>query len=148
VGDAFYAIAHKRDSRGEVVALVPGRAFDSAKVIVPAASVVTTRVVPVNGGFITADIDGGDGGARLFTADGGLRNQLPIPPISTLTAIAGDPRGGPIVVGYDNYTTPSKWLAYDAATNAVSETGIAETRRAISRTSLRSACSSRRSMAK
>jgi len=70
VGDAFYAIVHQRDPRGEVVALVPGGTFDSARVIVPAAPVVTTRIVPVSGGFPTADIDGGDGSARFFPTDG------------------------------------------------------------------------------
>jgi prolyl oligopeptidase len=127
VGDAFYAVAHERDSRGEIVALVPGGSFETARVVVPASSVVVTGLVPVAGGFITSDTDGGDGSARFFAADGTLRNQLPIPKISTLTALAGDPKGGPIVIGYYNYTTPSKWLAYDAAINALSETGIAET---------------------
>lgn len=127
VGNAFYAVAHKHDSRGEVVALVPGDTFDHAKVIVPAASVVTEGVVPVAGGFITRDVDGGDGSARLFAPDGTLRAQLPIPKVSTLTAVAGDPKGGPVVVGYVDYTTPNKWLAYDPATNTLTPTGIAET---------------------
>jgi prolyl oligopeptidase len=127
VGDTFYAIAHKRDSRGEIIALAPGEPLSSAKVIVPASPVVTQDIVPVSGGFITSDIDGGDGGARLFSAVGKLRDQLPVPPISSLTEVAGDPSGGPIVIGYENYTTPSKWLAYDLATNTVRETGIAET---------------------
>jgi prolyl oligopeptidase len=126
VGDAFYAIATKRDSRGEVVALEPGGSFDSAKVIVPPSNLVLTGIVPIAGGFATVDIDGGDGSARLFAANGALRTKLPVPPISTLTALAGDPRGGPIVIGYENYTTPDKWIAYDNATGAVHETGIAE----------------------
>ena len=127
VGDAFYAVAHKRDSRGEVVALVPGGTFDAAKVVVPASSVVITGVVPVSRGFVTVDVDGGDGSARFFAADGTFHQQVPVPPISTLTAIAGDPRGGPIIIGYFNYTTPSKWILYDPATNQTRETGIAET---------------------
>ncbi|GAC1590184.1 MAG: hypothetical protein NVS3B28_16940 [Candidatus Velthaea sp.] len=127
VGDAFYAIAHKRDSRGEVVALVPGGTFASAKVVVPAGGVVIEGVQPVAGGFITRDVDGGEGSARLFAVDGKLRAQVPIPKVSTLTTIAGDPRGGPIVIGYFDYTTPNKWLAYDPAANTLAPTGIAET---------------------
>ncbi len=127
VGRAFLAIAHKRDSRGEVVALTPGGGFDSAPVIVPAAATVTQGIVPVAGGFITTDIDGGDGAARLFAADGTPRGQLPIPKISSLTEIAQDPKGGPIVIGYENYTTPDKWIAYDPAGGGVSDTGIAQT---------------------
>jgi prolyl oligopeptidase len=127
VGDAFYALATKRDSRGEVVALTPGSTFATAKVVVPASPVVLYGVLAVEGGFITSDIDGGDASARLFRADGTLRAHIPIPKISSGTALAADPKGGPIVIGYDNYTTPNKWLAYDPATNQTSATGIAET---------------------
>ena len=76
---------------------------------------------------MTADIDGGDSSARLFAADGTVLHAIPVPKVARLTAFAGDPRGGPIVIGYFSYTTRNKWLAYDAATNAVNETGIAET---------------------
>jgi prolyl oligopeptidase len=125
VGDAYYAVAHKRDSRGEVVALVAGGAFESAKVVVPATSIVTSRIVPAAGGFVTGDIDGGDGSARLFRAGGTLRATLPVPKISTLTDLGADPRGGPIVIGYENYTTPAKWIAFDPASGRTSDTGIA-----------------------
>jgi len=125
VGNAYYAIAHKRDSRGDVVALVPGGTFDSAKTIVPAGAVVISSVVAVAGGFATGDIDGGDGSARLFSTDGTLRAPLPVPKISTLAELAGDPRGGPVLIGYENYTTPAKWIAYDPVTGTTSDTGIA-----------------------
>ena len=127
VGDAYYAIAHGRDSRGEIVALVPGGSFESAKVVVPPSTLVITDVVPVAGGFLTSDIDGGAGAARLWAADGTLRQTLPIPPVSAITELAGDPRGGPIVFGSSGYTNPTKWLSYDPATNATTETGIHET---------------------
>jgi len=127
VGDAFYAIAHKRDSRGEVVALVPGTTFEAAKIVVPAGSVVLTAIAPVNRGFVTLDVDGGDSSVRLFHPDGTLDSRLPIPPVSTITALASDPKGGPIVFGYYNYTTPSKWVAYDRATKEIRDTGVAET---------------------
>jgi prolyl oligopeptidase len=114
VGDAFYAVAKKRDARGEVVALVPGGSFDSAQVIVPASGVVTTNISATPGGFITSDIDGGDSSARLFDTDGKLRVQLPIPQISR-ASVAADPTGDLIVIRYSTYVSPSKWLAYDAA---------------------------------
>ena len=127
VGDTLDVISQKRDSRGEVVAIAPGGTFATGKVVVPASAVVIEDVVPLGGGFATLEVDGGDGRARLFEASGKLRGAIPVPAISTLTALAGDPAGGPIVVGYFNYTTPSKWLVYDAKANALSPTGIAET---------------------
>jgi prolyl oligopeptidase len=123
VGNAFYAISKKRDSRGEVVALVPGGTFDTAKVIVPASSVVITSVTPVSGGFITLDVDGGDSSARLFDANGTLRRALPIPKVS-LARAAGDPRGATVIIRYQNYTTDSTWLAYDIATDTIRNTSI------------------------
>lgn len=127
VGDALYIVSKKRDSRGEVVALAPGQRFEAGKVVVPASGLVIEGLSRVVGGFATSDIDGGDSRARLFAADGTLRATIPVPKISRLTALAGDPRGGPIIVGYFNYTTPNKWLQYDPATNSLAPTGIAET---------------------
>jgi prolyl oligopeptidase len=124
VGNTYDAIAHGPDSRGEVVGLVPGGSFESAKVVVPASRVVIDSVVPVGGGFITSAVDGGASAARLFAADGTLRRTLPIPPVSTIDVLAGDPRGGPIVISYSGYTTPDRWLAYDPATNTTKDTGI------------------------
>ncbi len=123
VGNAFFAVAKKRDSRGEVVALLPGGSFDAAKVIVPASQVVISDVVPVRDGFITEDIDGGDSSARLFGVDGALRHVMPIPKISK-ASVAADPQGGPIIVRYRNYTTDITWLAYDAETNTVRPAGF------------------------
>lgn len=124
--DAYYAIAHGRDSRGEVIALVPGGSFESAKTVVPASSVVIDDLVPVAGGFVTSDIDGGAGAARLFAADGTLRHRLPIPPLSTIHALAGDPHGGSIVFSAFGYTHAERWLSYDPGKNTVRDTGIDE----------------------
>ena len=126
VGNAFYAVAKKRDSRGEVVALLPGGTFDAARVIVPASGVVIGNIVPVRDGFITEDIDGGDSSARLFGVDGTLRHTLPIPKISK-ASVAGDSQGGPIVIRYRNYTTDNTWLAYDAEANTVRPAGFPAT---------------------
>lgn len=127
VGDTLYVVSKKRDSRGEVVALAPDQRFEAGKVVVPASGVVIESLRTVVGGFATSDINGGDSSARLFAADGALRATIPVPKISRLTALAGDPRGGPIIVGYFNYTTPNKWLQYEPATNSLVPTGIAET---------------------
>ena len=127
VGDVLAVVSSKRDGRGEVVGIAPGGDFASGKVLVPASGVVIEGIVPVGGGFATRDIDGGDGAARLFAADGTLRRAIAVPPISTITALAGDPAGGPIVVGYDNYTTPDAWLTFDPAMGTLAPTGIAQT---------------------
>jgi len=127
VGDALVVISKKRDSRGEVVAIGPGQTFATGHVLVPASAHVVEAVLPVAGGFMTRDIDGGDGAARIFGSDGTLRQTLPIPRVSTLTTLAGDPQSGPIVVGYFDYKTPNKWLLYDPLANAVTPTGIETT---------------------
>ncbi len=127
IGDTLYVVSKKHDSRGEILALSPGQTFQSAKVVVPASEVVIDGISPVAGGFATLDINGGDASARLFATDGTSRANIPVPKISTLTALAGDPKGGPVIVGYYNYTTPNKWLQYNEATNKLTPTGIAET---------------------
>ena len=127
VDNSLAVVSKKRDSRGEVVAIGPGQTYATGRVIVPASALVIEAVVPVAGGFMTSDVDGGDGAARLFDVDGTLRQTLPIPKLSTVTALAGDPQSGPVVVGYFGYTNPNKWLLYDPKTNAVAPTGIETT---------------------
>jgi prolyl oligopeptidase len=119
VGDEFYAIAKKRNSLGEVVALAPGGSFETARVVVPASSVVISSVKETKDGFITTDIDAGDYAGRLFDASGKLILELPVPKISHAT-IAVDPKGGPIVISYHNYTTDTTWMVYDPATGKTS----------------------------
>jgi prolyl oligopeptidase len=127
VGDAFYAIAHKRESRGEVVALLPGGFFATAKIAVPASYYVIKSVIPVAGGFITSDLDAGDGKARLFDRTGKQIYSLPIPAFANITTLTGDPSGGPIVAGYETYTTRDEWLSYDPESNVMQESGIGDT---------------------
>jgi len=127
VGNTLYVISKKRDSRADIVAIAPGQTFATGKVVVPASSVVIQGLEEVPGGFITLDVDGGDGSARLFASDGTPHATLPIPKISTISALAGDLKSGAVIVGYENYTTPDKWLAYNTANNTLSPTGIAVT---------------------
>ncbi len=124
VGDTLMVISKKRDSRGEVVAIGPGQTFATGKTVVAAGNLVIEGVIPAAGGFITRDIDGGDGSARFFAADGTLRQTLPIPKVSTVYPLAADPDGGAVIVGYMGYTSPDKWLLYDASANTLQPTGI------------------------
>jgi prolyl oligopeptidase len=126
VSDALDVVSQANGSRGEVVSITSGSTFATGRVVVPQSSLVIESVNPVPGGFITADVDGGDARARFFTSGGTLRATIPIPPISTLTEVAADPRGGAIVIGYANYTTPNQWLRYDPGANALAATGIAQ----------------------
>lgn len=127
VGDTLAVVTSKRDSKGEVVAIEPGGTFATGKTLVPASDVVIKNVVPVAGGFATSEVDGGDGHARLFASDGTLRRAIPVPPVSTITALAGDPVGGPLVVGSFGYTKPDAWDSFDPATGTSTPTGIART---------------------
>jgi prolyl oligopeptidase len=124
VGDSLYLISKKRDSRGEIDAVTVDRPFASARLIVPASSLVIDGLREVPGGFITRDVDGGDSAARLFATDGKLVHRVPLPPVSVLTALAADSVTGDVIVGYQNYSTPDRWLRYDTARNTLSPTGI------------------------
>jgi len=124
VGNSFYVISKQRASRGEIIALVPGIKPGTARVVVPASSVVISNVVSIKGGFITVDVDGGDSSARVFSAAGIQREILPIPAISH-ARVAADPDGkGPIIIAYSTYTSDVQWLAYDAAAKKTQEVGF------------------------
>lgn len=123
VGDRLVAVSAKRSSLGEAVAIDPGSTFAKGMTIVPASSVVIGGIVPVRGGFLTQDIDGGDGRSRFFSTSG-ANVALPIPAISTISAMAGDLSTGDIVIGYTGYSTPNAWLLYHSGTNTLTQTGI------------------------
>ncbi len=126
VGDTLVVVAKGRHSRGEVIGIGRGQTVASGRVLVAAGRLVIDDVAPAAGGFVTFDDDGGDGGMRLFTAGGTHRATLPIPAISTVDAFGADPRGGEIIVGYENYTHARAWYHYDVAANALRPTNVAE----------------------
>ena len=127
VGDVLVVIAKGRPWRGAVVGIGPGQTLATGKALVPAGDRVVDRVVALpGGGFATLDIDGGDSGMRVFTADGTLRATVPIPAVSTIDEIAADPAGGDVIVADESYTSPSRWYRYDAATNALAPTPVGE----------------------
>ncbi|MGH7706909.1 MAG: hypothetical protein ACREM6_03100, partial [Vulcanimicrobiaceae bacterium] len=125
VGHGLYVVTTKRHSHGEIRAIAPGGTFASSTVVVSASNVVIEDFEPVAGGFITRDIDGGDGSARYFSNGGALRARLPIPPQATIAELAGDPAGGPIVVGTMGYAHPATWYRYVPANGTLAPTGIA-----------------------
>jgi prolyl oligopeptidase len=125
-GDRLLVVTFRRHSRGEVAAIAPGQTMAGATTVVPARAVVIADVVPARGGFLTLDVDGGDGSARYVSA-AGKRKTLPLPKQSTLTDVAADLDGGDIIVGYVGYASPNRWLRYNAANNRLAPTGIEET---------------------
>ena len=127
VGDVLAVIAKGKAPRGTVIGIAPGQTVDAGKTLVPPSDLVIDRIVPVPGGFATADVNGGDSAMRVFTADGTPRATVPIPEVSTIDTLAADPNGGEIVVGYEGYTAPQRWFRYDAATNALGPTTVAQT---------------------
>lgn len=126
VGDALVVVATGHAPRGAVIEIGPGQTFDTGKQLVAPSDAVIEGVVAVPGGFATRDVDGGDGGMRVFAVDGALRATVPIPPVSTIDELAADPSGGVTIVGDESYVAPQQWFAYDVATNTLAPTGIGE----------------------
>jgi prolyl oligopeptidase len=126
VGNVLAVIAKGRAPRGAVIGIGPGQTVENGTTLVPAGDLVIDDVVAIPGGFATIDVDGGDSKMRVFSA-GGTSTAVPIPDITTIDALAADPGGGDVVVGYQGYTTPSQWYRYDPAQNALVATGIAQT---------------------
>lgn len=117
-------VTTNRHSKGDVVSIAPGKTFDQGDVVVPAGANSIDALAAVPGGFVTQEIDGGDAAARYFDPTGKLIATLPVPPVSTITDIAADPRAGDIILTSASYVTPGRWLSYDRSTNGLLATGI------------------------
>ena len=125
LGDRLAVVSVKHDARGQIVAIPPGGTFAHGTTLVAPSRVVIDDFAPVDGGLVTADVDGGDAAARFVPTDGRTPRTIPLPPQAALTELAADPvAGGAIVVGYTDYRTPNRWLRYDPATNALTRTRI------------------------
>jgi prolyl oligopeptidase len=127
VGDTLVVVAKGRAPRGAVIGIGPRQTAVTGKQLVAPGDAVIEGVVAVPGGFATSEVDGGDGGMRVFAAGGTLRATVPIPPISTIDELAADPSGSATVVGYESYVAPQQWYYYDATANTLAPTGIGET---------------------
>ncbi len=122
-GDRLLVISAQRSPFGEVVGIDPGSTFEHGTVLVPASANAIERVLPVRGGFLTLDNDGGDSAARFFSNDG-RHKTLPLPPQVAITDAAANLAGSDVVLGLTGYGAPSVWMRYDPATNAFGLTGI------------------------
>jgi prolyl oligopeptidase len=127
VGNVLAVIAKGKAPRGAVIGIGPGQTVDTGTTLVAGGDLVVDDIVAVPNGFATVDVNGGDSGMRVFNADGSPRATVPIPEVSSIDALAADPRGGDVIVGYEGYTAPPRWYRYDAAANALTPTSIGQT---------------------
>jgi prolyl oligopeptidase len=127
VGNVLAVVAKGKAARGAVIGIGPGQTADTGTTLVPAGDLVIDDLVALPGGFAAVDVNGGDSGMRVFGGDGTLRAIVPIPDVSTIDALAADPSGGEVIVGYEGYTAPQRWYRYDAARNTLAATSIGQT---------------------
>ncbi|HXW51195.1 MAG TPA: prolyl oligopeptidase family serine peptidase [Candidatus Acidoferrales bacterium] len=124
VNGSLDVVTSKWHSKGDVVNIPTGKTFAQGTTIVSAGANSIDNISSVPGGFITREIDGGDAAARYFDPKGGLIAALPLPPVSTVSGLAADPRGGDIILRSSSYTTPGRWLSYERLSNRLVTTGI------------------------
>ena len=126
VGNVLAVIAKGKAPRGAVIGIGPGQTVDTGTTLVAGGDLVVGDVVALPNGFATVDVNGGDSGMRVFSADGSVRATVPIPDVSAIDVLAADPSGGDVIVGYEGYTAPPRWYRYDAARNALTATSVGE----------------------
>ncbi len=127
VDDALYVVAKGRDPRGEVVAIGADQTFATARRVVAPSNLVIDGITPAPNGFLTNDVDGGDGAVRAFSPTGRLRGRLAVPAVASITEFSGDGLSGPAVIGYQSYTSSSRWLYYNPQNNSLEPTRTVNT---------------------
>jgi prolyl oligopeptidase len=127
LGSVLAVVAKGRAPRGAVIAIAPGQTVDTGTTLVAASEPVIDDIVAIPGGFATLDVAGGDSALRTFGADGTPRGRVPIPDVASIDELAADPTGAEVIVGYQSYTTPSRWYRYDTAHNVLIPTTIGQT---------------------
>ncbi len=108
----------------DVLALDPGARYAAARTFIAAGPQPLEDLYIADGSLYATYSDGGESLVRRFEATGKELGAIALPPHVAVSAVAGDPEHGPIVIDYSSYDTPGRWLRYEPARNSVTATGI------------------------
>ena len=90
--------------------------------MVPASNVVIEEMQPVPSGLYVADLAGGPSQARFFGLNGGLKANLPVPPVSSVSALTAS--GEEALFRMESYVEGGAWYLFDPGTLQLKKAGL------------------------
>jgi prolyl oligopeptidase len=120
--DDIYLLSRFNAPMGKVLRMPAKGSLQDAKEVVPQSNVVIEEMQPVPSGIYVMDLAGGPSQARLFGVDGGLKANLPVPPISSVTGLTAIGEGA--LFRMESYVEGGAWYSYDPGLRQLKKAGI------------------------
>ncbi len=117
-----YLLSRLNAPMGKVLRMPAKGTLSDAKEVVPASDVVIEEMQPVPSGLYVADLAGGPSQARFFGVDGGLEAKLPVPPISSVSALTAS--GEHALFRMESYLEGGAWYLFDPGTGQLKKAGL------------------------
>jgi prolyl oligopeptidase len=125
--DDVYLLSRLNAPMGKVLRMPAAGTLSEAKEVVPPSSGVIEAMQPVPAGLYVVDLVGGPSQARFFAikgdgTEGGLKATLPVPPISSVTALTA--AGDDALFRVASYVEGGAWFRFDPKTKQLKRTGL------------------------
>jgi prolyl oligopeptidase len=126
-GGDLYLLSRHNAPMGKVLRVpLANPRLENAKVVVPEGKLAIRGLVAAGSRLYVLDQAGGPSQVRVFRADGGPAEVLPLPPVAG--AFGAVPAGGDkLLVLITTFLSPPAWQRYDPATKKLASTGLRET---------------------
>jgi prolyl oligopeptidase len=117
VGDQLYVIETTGHPRGEIVAIDP---HGKSHTVLAQDDWAVRGIFAIRGGFLTREVWGPAWRVRQFTAAGKLVRTVALPSNGiSVDAVAAEPSSSAALIEYSGWTTPERWVRYDAQSGAL-----------------------------
>jgi prolyl oligopeptidase len=126
-GGDLYLLSRHDAPMGKVLQMpLANPRLDQAKVLVSEGKLAIRGLVAAGRRLYVLDQAGGPSQVRVFRAEGGPADVLPLPPVAGVAGVA--PAGGDkLLVRITTFLSPPAWHRYDPAAKKLTPTGLRET---------------------
>jgi prolyl oligopeptidase len=117
-----YLLSRLGAPRGKILRMPTNGTLASAKEVVPESAVVIEDMRPVPSGLYVTDLAGGPSQARFFGTEGGLKAALPMPPVSSVSALTAS--GDDALFRMESFVEGAAWYLFDPKTRQLKKAGL------------------------
>lgn len=110
-GDRLLVIGYQYAPRGKLLAV---DAAGHSRVLVAQGDWAMNGVAAIKGGFLVTEVKGADWRLQQYSADGQIVRTVPLPDAIGIGKIASTASSPNALVTYAGWSTPTRWVRYDA----------------------------------
>jgi prolyl oligopeptidase len=125
-GDVVYLLSRHNAPMGQVLQMpLANPQLERAKVLAPESKLAIRGLAAAGRRLYVMDQAGGPSQVRVFRAEGGAGDVLPLPPVAGVAGAAAA-SNDTLMVRISTYLAPPVWQRYDPTTKKLAPTGLRE----------------------